>query len=219
MRDLEPLHPPASLGRRAHKKASLRTRICDELIKLLAEGTDINHDVVATRAKVSRRTVYRYFPDRESLLEATWAHVATHAGAAVHLPRSEADLINNFEMYAAFDRNAPIITLVASTPQGRAMRLASRKRRVRSYTAAMAQAVKDLPREDQKLATAVVQLLSALAWLEMRDQWGLNGAQIARATRWAICTLLDDLRARKGAPLDATPRVNAAPRAKGGRST
>ena len=92
------------------------------------------------------------------------------------------------------------------------MRLASKKRRVRSFTTAMADAVRDLPREDQKLATAVVQGLSAVPWLEMRDQWGLNGDQIARATRWAIGTLLGDLRARKGAPLDT------APRAKGGRS-
>jgi len=208
MTNLESPQPSVgSPGRRAQKKASVRTRICDELIKLLAEGTDINHDVVATRAHVSRRTVYRYFPDRESLLEATWAHVATRAGIGVHLPRSEADLTNNFEMYAAFDRMAPIITVVTSTPQGRAMRLASKRRRVQSFTAVMADAVKDLPREDQKLATAVVQVLSAVPWMEMRDQWGLSGAQIARATRWAIRTLLGDLRARKGAPLDAVPRA------------
>jgi AcrR family transcriptional regulator len=210
MTNLEPLPAPGiALGRRAHRKASVRTRICDELIKLLAERIDISHDLVASRAHVSRRTVYRYFPDRESLLEATWAHVATRAGTHVHLPRSEADLLNNSEMYAAFDRIAPIITVVGSTPQGRAMRLASKKRRVQSFTAVMADAVKDLPREDQKLATAVVQALSAVPWLEMRDQWGLDGAQIARATRWAIFTLLADLRARKGAPLDVTPSAKA----------
>ncbi|EQB32738.1 hypothetical protein [Sphingobium ummariense] len=36
----------------------------------------------------------------------------------------------------------------------------------------------------------------------MRDHWGLDGAQIARACGWAMRTLLADLKARQGRPLD-----------------
>jgi hypothetical protein len=52
------------------------------------------------------------------------------------------------------------------------------------------------------MATAVIQLLcGGQAWIEMRQQWGLDGAEIAEACGWAIRTLLADLHARKGAGL------------------
>lgn len=64
---------------------------------------------------------------------------------------------------------------------------------------------KDLPPRDRKLATAILQVLHTTPWLEMRDHWGLSGAEMARATAWAMRTLLRDLRSRKGRPLDAEP--------------
>ena len=62
-------------------------------------------------------------------------------------------------------------------------------------------AVKDLPEEDRTLATAMLQALHTTPWLEMREHWGLDGEQIARASGWAIRTLLADLKARGGKPL------------------
>jgi hypothetical protein len=90
-----------------------------------------------------------------------------------------------------------------TTPQGRAIRLADRDRRRAHYTAAAADVVKDLPEHDRKLATAMLQFLHTSAWLEMHDQWGLTGEEMARSVGWAMKTLIKDLRARKGRPLDA----------------
>jgi hypothetical protein len=67
---------------------------------------------------------------------------------------------------------------------------------------ASAVAVKDLSPEDRLLATAMLQVLHTTPWLEMRDHWDLSGEQIARATGWALRTLVADLRARAGTPLD-----------------
>ena len=73
------------------------------------------------------------------------------------------------------------------------MRLAQNKGRVASYERALADAVNALPGQDRKLATAMLQVLHITPWLEMRDHWGLDGKQIARATGWAVRTLLKDL--------------------------
>jgi len=73
---------------------------------------------------------------------------------------------------------------------------------VRRYTAALAGAVRELPPADRKLATAMLQVLNTTPWLEMRDHWGLDGKQIARATGWAVRTLLADLKRRGSLPLD-----------------
>lgn len=199
MPDIDPL--PS--GARARKKDALRNRMIDELVALIAEGqTDISHDLIAARVGVGRRTAYRYFPDRDALLQAAWDRVNTMAGAAVDFPQSEADLLGTLHtIHTGFDQRAPLATLVRSTPQGRAVRASQNQRRVESYTAVTAAAVKDLPVEDQKLATAIVQILHTSPWLEMRDHWDLDGEQISRATGWAIRTLLADLKARGARPL------------------
>jgi AcrR family transcriptional regulator len=189
------------------KKEEWRNRILDAFIGLLVEGgTDLSHDALAARSGVSRRTVYRYFPDREALMEAALERVRSFAGPQVALPASAEELIETLEpIYTGFDRIAPLAIMLRSTPQGRALRLSQNRRRVAAYTAALADAVKALPKEDRRLATAMIQVLHTTPWLEMHDHWGLEGRQIARATRWAIRTLLADLARRGGRPLDEGP--------------
>jgi AcrR family transcriptional regulator len=190
-------------GTRERKKDDARNRIADAVIALMAEGRlDINHDAVADATAISRRTIYRYFPDRQALLAAGSTRVRELAGTGVAFPSSEEDLLNTHPIYTGLDRVAPIATLVRSTPYGRAMRLSEKAERQASYTAVAADAVKDLPQEDRQLATAMLQVLHTTPWLEMRDHWDLSGEQIARATAWAIRTLLADLRTRGGKPLD-----------------
>jgi AcrR family transcriptional regulator len=195
---------PAPLGARETRKDEARTRILDAFIAMMSEGdTVLNHDRIAERSGVARRTVYRYFPDRAALMEAALLRVRELAGVGVGYPDSAEDLLATLEpIYTGFDAIAPIAVMTRATPQGRAMRLAQKDQRVARYTRALADVVKDLPEKDRKLATAMLQVLHTTPWLEMRDQWALDGHQIARATRWAVRTLLDDLKRRGSLPLD-----------------
>lgn len=182
----------------------MRERIVDAFIDLLIGGaTDLSHDSIANRAGVARRTVYRYFPDRAALMDGALLRVRELAGPKVAYPTSAKELLETLEpIYKGFDSIAPIAIMLRSTPQGRQLRMAQNDQRMASYTAALANCVKDLPSEDRKLATAMLQVLHTTPWLEMRDHWGLDGQQIARATNWAARTLLNDLKERKGRPLD-----------------
>ena len=189
---------------RVDRKEEVLTRILDAFIALLTEGADdLNHDAVADRAQLGRRTVYRYFPDRAALMDAALLRVRELAGPKVTYPESAEDLIETIEpVLTGFDAHADLFTLLRTTAQGRQLRLSQNRQRVASYTRALADAVKDLPPPDRKLATALLQMLHTTPWLEMRDNWGLDGKQIARATGWAVRTLLNDLKARGGLPLD-----------------
>ena len=190
-------------GLRERKKLEARNQIADAVIELMAQGQlEISHDAVADATGKSRRTIYRYFPDRDALLSAASTRVRELAGGKVAFPRTEEDLLDTHSIYTGFDRIAPIATLVRSTPHGREMRKSQKRERQESYRAVTADAVKELPEKDQVLATAMLQVLHTTPWLEMRDHWDLTGEQIARATNWAIRSLLDDLRARSGRPLD-----------------
>ena len=194
----------APLSAPENRKDETRTRILDTCIEMMGEGDVVlNHDNLAERAGVARRTVYRYFPDRGVLMDAALLRVRELAGPQVTYPGSAEELLATLEpIYTGFDAIAPTAVMLRATPQGRALRLAQKKRRVASYTKALADAVKGLPEEDRKLATAMLQVLHTTPWLEMRDQWGLDGRRIARATGWAVRTLLKDLKERGGLPLD-----------------
>lgn len=180
-----------------------RARIAAALIALVGEGERINHDVVAEHAGISRRTLYRYFPDRDALMQEVGDEVRRRAGAGVRFPDSEDDLLGTLHaIHEGFDAIAPIATLVRSTPIGRQVRLADKQRRQKAYSAAASDAVKSLPERDRRLATAMLQFLHTSGWLEMRDHWDMTGSEIADASAWAIRTLLDDLRRRGSRPLN-----------------
>jgi AcrR family transcriptional regulator len=197
-------HSTSSAPVRDAKKRQARERILDSFIELLIEGDgDLSHDAVAARSGVGRRTVYRYFPDRAALMDAALLRVRELAGPKVDYPDSPEELLDSLEpVYTGFDTIAPIITMLRTTPQGRQLRLAQNELRVRRYTSALAHTVRELPPADRKLATAMLQVLNTTPWLEMRDHWGLDGKQIARATGWAVRTLLADLKRRGNLPLD-----------------
>ncbi len=106
-------------------------------------------------------------------------------------------------LYAAFDRDAELVTISRCTLQGRAMRRAANARRGAAFRQATSEATQGLSEREAVMATAVIQLLhGGQAWIEMREQWGLAGEESARACAWAIRTLLKDLHRRKGRPLE-----------------
>lgn len=189
---------------RDRQKAQTRDLILDALLAALAAGRieDMTHDALARRVGVSRQTVYRHFPDREVLMSALWERLNPRF-TAQGLPTDEVALRSLLApMYAAFDRDADLITMAQSTPQGRAMRLAVRDKRSAAFRQATAEATRGLEEREAVMATAVIQLLhGGQAWIEMRQQWGLTGGEIAQACDWAIRALLADLHARRGRPL------------------
>lgn len=196
----------AAPSAREQWKEETRDRIVDAALDMVAGGGlgRAPHDEIARRIGVARRTVYRYFADREALDQAIWARLNVSAGGRIFgLPETEAELTGSLpEFYAALDSYAPAMTVAMSIPQGRLARLAVKDQRQTRYRHALAEATAQLPDEDRDLAIAAIQLLrTGPAWLEMRDSWGLDAAQMTRAAGWAIRTLIADLKARGGRPL------------------
>lgn len=180
-----------------------REKIVDALTELMGAGEKLTHDAVAARAGISRRTVYRYFPDQQSLRAAVWARMGPPGG----IPTTLESLIGGMEQrFGNFDRNAATMTVAMASAEGRAIRNVMRDERVAAWRTMLADRVAALAEPDRTRAIAVMQLIgTGLAWREMRDQWDMEAEGMTVACRWAIETLLADLEARGGKPLSEGP--------------
>lgn len=177
-----------------------RHRIGQALLALMANGEKLNHDNVAARASLSRRTVYRHFPDQKALREMLWSLLSSQG----KMPGDLGDWLANGipRLYRQFDTRAAEMTVAMASTEGRAMRNAVTAERVSAYRALYADAAAALPEPDRTHAIAALQFIgSGFAWREMRDQWNMDGGAIADTVLWAIRTLIADLAARGGKPL------------------
>jgi len=195
--DPEP-HP----GRRETKRRDVQRRLEDAFLAAMATGdpAGMTHEALADRAGISRRTAYRYFPDRESLMRSVWRRMTEAAGPGVRIPLDSVEIVDRLdELFTGFDRNADVMTIGLASAEGRAVRNAMKAERTAGWRAALAEETGQLPEPDRTLAVAMIQFIgSGLAWRELRDQWDLGGPEIAAACRWATLTLLKDLAARQG---------------------
>ena len=180
-----------------------RARLEAALLEVMAAGDKLTHDRVAEVAGVARRTVYRYFPDQTALRQTVWRLLSPAGG----MPTSLEDLLESMaDIYGRFDARAAAMTVASASAEGRAVRNLMKPERVAAYRSAFAEVVADLAEPDRTWAIAAMQLLcTGLAWREMRDQWDMAAPDIAVACRWAIETLLADLRRRGGRPLSEGP--------------
>ncbi len=196
--------PPPAGTLRDRQKAQTHEAIVDALMEALAAGEldKATHDALARRTGVSRQTVYRHFPDRESLMQAVWGRINSRVSATAAFPTDEPSLSNIAPLYANFDKVADLIVIANSTPQGRAVRRSVKAQRAAAFRKAAAAATAGLTDEEAEMACAVLQLLhGGQAWMELREQWDLTAEQSAAACEWAVRTLLADLHARKGRSL------------------
>lgn len=205
----EPRHYTSPLRERQTEQT--REMILQALTDQLAAGglQELNIPGLARRAGVSVRTVYRYFPDKEALLDAAeqWMDDRIAPGAS---PICADDMAANAEqIFAAFDANESVMLAHWATSVGRAMRAKGRKRRLEAYEAALREVTSHLSRREARAALAILSyLLSSWTWKTLRDEFGMSGSESGKAVSWALSTLIDDLRKRNEAAVtnDTQPR-------------
>jgi AcrR family transcriptional regulator len=184
---------------RADQVVQTRLRILRAVTEVLADpaSEEVTIPLVARRARVSLRTVYRHFPTREALFDA-WADWAEQTlRIPLYSYPESAGRLSEFarELYRSYEENGPLVRAMLSSTAGRAVRERSRRRRQRAFKRSMLELTDGLDEKQRMRALAVVYLLvSAPAWQAMREQWGLDGVESGKAAAWAVRVLTDEVR-------------------------
>ena len=183
---------------RAEQMEQTRLRILGATADVLAdeEVEEVTVPLVAMRARVSVRTVYRHFPTKEALFDAFGEWAEDHLRLVLLAYPETLDEVREMApaLYRMYDERAPLIRALLSK-RGQEVRARTRRGRLRTFEKAMREVTDGLGPAERRRALAVVYLLvSAPAWQAMRDQWDLEGEEAGKAAAWAVRVLTDELR-------------------------
>jgi AcrR family transcriptional regulator len=191
-----------SASLRDHQAAVARERILQGVAELLErdDSTELTMPQVADAAGVSLRTVYRYFPTRDALLEAAGRWIGGELLKQGY-PSSLDDVADSLERACGeFDQRPGLVRAMAMSQVGRAARHSRRRERLDAIRQALEREVAALPEGELRQAEAVLAYLhNMLAYTTIREEQHLSGEEIGEALGWAIRTLVDDLRRRNRA--------------------
>jgi AcrR family transcriptional regulator len=179
-----------------------RELIFSALLVQVAESgiADFNIPDLAREAGVSVRTIYRYFPTKDALLDEFGGWLDAQTGPQ-DWPQSAGALAGSAEpLFRAFDDREAIIRSQWITPQGRSIRARNRLRRLERRREVLREVISNLDEDEAEDAIAVISyLISSRAWLALKDDFNMEGERSGRAIAWAVKTLVADLRRRNEA--------------------
>jgi AcrR family transcriptional regulator len=187
---------------RDEQAAVVRRRVLQAVAQLLERdgAEELTVPQVAEASGVSLRTIYRYFPTREALLDAAGRWIGGELLQQGY-PTSLDDVADSFERACAeFDERPGLVRAMALSQVGREARSSRRRERLDAIRHLLEQEVGALTERELRHAEAVLAYLhNMLAYTTLREEQRLSGAEIGEALGWAIRTLVADLRRRQRA--------------------
>ena len=171
---------------------------------VLDEGIhDFSIQQVADVAGVSHRTVYRYFSNREELLEglAEWLDSQMPKKLDSYQPEEIADAIR--DTHAVFAQQPDRVRALAALARGAKIRLRQRKQHTRTVQRLTSAFTGHLEEDDARAVAILVRTLAGSdMWCRLTSDYGMDGQQVTRIVVWAVMTLADALKAGKGPDVD-----------------
>jgi AcrR family transcriptional regulator len=171
-----------------------RERVLDTVIAALAREEDVSVPALAKRAGVSVPTIYRHFPTREALLDATQKRI----GARLRRPRwpkTEEELVAGVpERVRWLEENGVLIRAILSSALGRELLRVVQRERERAIGRVLLRRLEHLDPGRRRAALAIVSWLNdSPTWRHLRDGLGISAEDTAWASQWALQAVLDKL--------------------------
>ena len=177
-----------------------RERILSAVAELLERGyaEELTMPGVAEASGVSLRTIYRYYPTREQLLEAAGRWIGDELFEHPY-PRDLDEVADLYQVGCQdFDHRPGLVRALAFSQLGQRARGYRRRERLQAIRRALEAELSDLPEPELRRAEAILAYLhNMLAYTALREESGLSGDEIGEAVGWAIRTLVEDLRQRQ----------------------
>jgi AcrR family transcriptional regulator len=176
----------------AHIRVAVLEAVLSELETKVVD--DVSMADVARAAGISLRTLYRYFPDRASLLHAAGEHLYGSLGVPFDIVDPADISASLLEAARRLSARPELTRALVRTTAGRTTRSAVRGQRVDAIRAALKPVTDGVDADTARWATAVIaHLCSAASWVTISDESDLTDAEAQGAVAWAIDALISTL--------------------------
>jgi AcrR family transcriptional regulator len=176
---------------RREQAEQTRSRIVFAAVELIVGGVEgLTMQAAAKAAGVALRTVFRHFPTRDELLDATWQALQVRMGDTPDLQTLDAltEFVPElFGRYAAMEDQIRGAMFAQTFVSSRKRLGSDRARKMR--TAVIAQFEGGDERSRAMAAAAAYTLTVPLVSIVLKEAFGLSSAEAGRASAWAIRTL------------------------------
>ncbi len=185
---------------RTERGQQTRDRIMKALEAQLADHSlqELSVARIAEHAGVSEPTVYRYYPNREALMDACQAWL-WRGRKWPRVPETEAEL----EMFAqrlfpSLDEHRTYVRAGFAAEVGRVFRKHTRAPRNAQFKKLLSEITEGLDADEALRISAVLRYLnSSSAYVQIEDDYALTGAESGLAVSWATRLLLAEVRRMK----------------------
>lgn len=182
---------------REQNAAATRERILSAVADLIERGDvdELTVPEVAEASGISLRTIYRYYPTRDELLEAAGRWIGNELMRHPY-PETLDEVAETYRLgVGEFAERPGLVRALALSKLGRKVRGYRRRERLAAIRKALRAEIPGLTEEELRRAEAVLAYLyNMLAFTTMREENELSSDEIGDAVAWAIRTLVDDLR-------------------------
>jgi AcrR family transcriptional regulator len=182
---------------RDEQARNTRSRILDAVVAALARQAELSVAALAKAAGVSVPTVYRYFPTREAMMDATLNAMGERLRRPTWADSSRDYLARIPDRFAWFERNGDLIRAILGSALGRELLRAVRRRREKLLGKVVGARL--AKRSGARARIAMLSVLDdASTWRLLRDEWGLSLEEASSASAWAAQVLLERLQSEGG---------------------
>ena len=186
---------------RSRQKEQRRDLILDAVDAILrrAPVSEVTIAAVARQAEVTERTIYRHFPAREDLLNASWRRAlrAFTGGQTQQVETLDQILELTRAAYQDFDANEGIVRALISAPEGVNVRRQPAEIRLEMLREAYGHLLAGLSEDQMEAVVMATHLLSsASSWSHLRDYCGLDGVAGGNVAALAIELIVEGTKAR-----------------------
>jgi len=177
---------------RDRQAAATREQILEVAMHQLGQGPrgTFSHESIAEAAGMGARTVYRYFPDRATLLQALWERL--REATKTRFPSTEEEILPMARtVFREFDANETLVRAVLNSPAGTEVRERGGVEGRDAFLRSLEPILDGLPeREKARIIAVFVSVYSAPFWQLLRDRGQLAGPEAEKAVSWALETLI-----------------------------
>ena len=181
---------------RSEKSDQAQKEIIQIYVSLLAKnrGSEVSIEELALASKVSQRTIFRFFEDKQALHYATNQYIQQFVIASLQKIKDKDIYTFAKDTFLLYEKYENLIMAYMFSPFGMETRLIFRKKLNEILIQQILKMKKiKITRKIETRLALIVTLINAKIWFDIRSDFKHTSLEIGEAVSWALKILIDQI--------------------------